>query len=173
MRKIIVCLLFCSATGPLALARDFEGSYAVYGAGGENCLLYTASMKKGGKEQDYFTDWSIGYLTAFNVIMPSTYDVLGETEFSATQSWLQRRCEKYPNELFITAVIRLTEVLHPMRYQSSLKKPAQQGKGQKKPARKKTAREKPARKKPARKKPARKKPVQKKAVQKKTAGERK
>ncbi|HED34414.1 MAG TPA: hypothetical protein ENJ08_09400 [Gammaproteobacteria bacterium] len=108
----------------LVQARDFEGSYAVYGAGGDACKLYTQAMKKGGKAQDYFTDWSIGYLTSFNVIMPSTYDVLGETEFSAAQLWLGRRCEKYPNELFITAMIRLTEVLYPMRYQSSLKQPA-------------------------------------------------
>ncbi|VAW61179.1 hypothetical protein MNBD_GAMMA09-363 [hydrothermal vent metagenome] len=142
LSKITFSLLFCLVVGSYALARDFEGGYAVYGAGGESCKRYSASMKKGGQAQDYFTDWSIGYLTAFNVIMPSTYDVLGETEFSSAQSWLQRRCEKYPNELFITAVIRLTEVLHPMRYQSSLKKPVKA-----KPAPKKTITGKSAQKK--------------------------
>jgi len=127
----------------LVQARDFEDSYAVYGAGGEPCKRYTLSMKKGGKEQDYFTDWSIGYMTAFNVIMPDTYDVLGETDFSATQLWLRRRCEKYPNELFITAMLRLSEVLYPMRYQSSLKQPASGAS----PAGKKTVSKKSAQKK--------------------------
>jgi len=130
----------------LAQARDFEGSYAVYGAGGEPCKRYIQATKAGGKAQDYFTDWSIGYLTAFNVIMPSTYDVLGETQFSATQLWLQRRCEKYPNELYMTAVIRLTEVLYPMRYQSSLKQPAQKKSTQKKMIQKKTAQKKSVKK---------------------------
>ncbi len=120
-------------------ARDFEGSYAVYGAGSEQCKLYTQAMKKGGKEQDYFTDWGIGYLTAFNVIMPNTYDVLGETDFSAAQLWLGRRCDKYPNELFITAMIRLTEVLYPMRYQSGLKEPAQKKSAGQQSTRKKSA----------------------------------
>ena len=122
--KIILCLLLWTFS-QLTLARDFEGGYAVYGAGAESCKKYVGAMKKGGKEQDYFTDWSIGYLTAFNVIMPNTYNVLGETEFSSAQRWLRRRCEKYPNELFINAVIKLTEVLFPMRYQSGLKKSAQ------------------------------------------------
>lgn len=141
IRTIVFGFLFL-AVGQLAQARDFEGSYAVYGAGAESCKQYVNSMRKGGKEQDYFTDWSIGYLTAFNVIMANTHNILGETDFPSTQRWLQRRCEKYPNELFITAVIRLTEVLYPMRYQSGLKKPAQT-----KPAPKKTTPAKPAQKK--------------------------
>ncbi len=119
--KLITALLLLAASH-MVLARDFEGSYAVYGAGSDSCQQYTGSMKNAGKEQDYFIDWMIGYLSAFNVIMPSTYNVLGETGFDAVQLWLQRRCEKYPKEPFITAMIRLTEVLYPMRHQSGLKK---------------------------------------------------
>jgi len=120
--RIITGLLLLTSM-QLAMARDFEDSYAVYGAGADNCALYLDSMKKGGKEQDYFIDWTIGYLSAFNVIMPNTYNVLGETDFPTTQRWLERHCLKYPRELFINAVIKLTEVLYPMRYQSGLKNP--------------------------------------------------
>jgi hypothetical protein len=104
-------------------ARDFEGGYAVYGAGSESCKVYLQSMKTGVK-QDYFIDWTIGYLTAFNVIMPNTYNILGESDFAESQGWLQRHCNRYKNQLYINAVIKLTEVLYPVRYQSGLKKPA-------------------------------------------------
>jgi hypothetical protein len=107
-----------------ASARDFEDSYAVYGAGGDNCSTYLEAMEKGGKELDYFVDWVVGYFSAFNVIMPNTYDLLGETDFPTAQRWLERDCQRYPRQLFITAVIKLTETLYPMRYQSGLKQGA-------------------------------------------------
>jgi|GEM_PF-1273904 len=113
----------------IAGARDFEDSYAVYGAGADSCSIYLESMEKGGKEQDYFVDWVVGYFSAFNVIMPNTYDLLGETDFPTAQRWLERDCRRYPKQLFITAVIKLSEVLYPMRYQSGLKQGAIGGQG--------------------------------------------
>jgi len=104
-------------------ARDFEEGYAVYGAGGESCKTYLKSMQTGQK-QDYFIDWTIGYLTAFNVIMPNTYNILGESTFADSQGWLQRHCNRYKNQLYINAVIKLTEVLYPLRYESGMKKAA-------------------------------------------------
>jgi len=104
----------------LAMARDFEGGYAVYGAGAQSCANYLKSMKS-GQQQDYFIDWTIGYLTAFNVIMPNTYHILGESDFAESQGWLQRHCNRYPKQLYINAVIKLTEVLYPLRYQSGMK----------------------------------------------------
>jgi hypothetical protein len=115
---LITSLLAASFT---AGARDFEDSYAVYGAGADSCSTYLESMEKGGKEQDYFIDWVVGYFSAFNVIMPNTYDLLGETDFPTAQRWLERDCQRYPKQLFISAVIKLSEVLYPMRYQSGLK----------------------------------------------------
>lgn len=119
---ILLCLMM---TAQISIARDFEDAYAVYGAGAENCELYLESMRKGGREQDYFIDFVIGYLTAFNVIMPQTYNLLGETDFPTSQRWLERDCQKYPKQPFITSVIKLTEVLYPMRYQAGLKQPSQ------------------------------------------------
>lgn len=120
LRRSLISLILLAVT-QLSVARDFENNYAVYGAGGDSCGMYLKAMKKGGKELDYFIDWTVGYLAAFNVIMPSTYDVLGESDFPSAQMWLERHCKRYPKELFINAVIKLTAVLYPMRYQSSLK----------------------------------------------------
>lgn len=102
-------------------ARDFEDGYAVYAAGSEPCSQYLSAEQQGGTEYDYFINWLIGYLSAFNVVMPNTYDILGGNEFSMVQNWLSDHCSKYPKELFVNAAARITEVLYPSRYQSSLK----------------------------------------------------
>jgi len=125
MKRIITIWLLFMMFNQHAMARDFEGAYAVYGSGGDSCKAYLESMKSGGQKQDYFIDWTIGYLTAFNVIMPNTYNILGETDFAESQGWLQRHCNRYPKQLYINAMIKLTEVLYPLRYQSGMKKPAQ------------------------------------------------
>jgi len=104
-------------------ARDFENGYAVYAAGSESCSQYLAAEQQGGGEYDYYINWLIGYFSAFNVIMPNTYDILGESEFSMVQNWLKAHCRKFPKELFVNAAARVTEVLYPTRYQSSLKNP--------------------------------------------------
>ena len=106
-------------------ARDFENAYAVYAAGAEPCKNYTQAVAKGGRSHDYFVDWLIGYLSAFNVIMPDTHNILGELDFPSAQGWLERHCGRYPNELFVNATARLTEVLYPTRYKSGLKASAQ------------------------------------------------
>ena len=121
--KLFIIIFFTGflLSQPVA-GRDFEGAYAVYGAGGESCKAYLDSMKTGGRKQDYFIDWTIGYLTAFNVIMPNTYNILGESDFAESQGWLQRHCGRYPKALYTNALIKLTQVLYPVRYQSGMKK---------------------------------------------------
>ena len=106
-------------------ARDFEDNYAVYGAGAQPCSTYLIAIDKGGSEEDFFVDWVIGYMSAFNLIMPETYNILGESDFPTAQRWLQDHCRKYPRELFINAVARLTEILYPTRLQAGLKNPLQ------------------------------------------------
>ena len=120
-RLLLITILFVQPL--LVQARDFEDGYAVYAAGSESCSQYLAAEQRGGGDYDYFVNWLIGYLSAFNVIMPNTYDILGENEFSMVQTWLNQHCAKFPKELFVNAAARVTEVLYPTRYQSSLKNP--------------------------------------------------
>ena len=119
LQKMFMYLIFAGLSFA-SQARDFENAYAVYGAGSQSCSVYLQVMQKGGAEQDVFIDWITGYLSAFNVIVPNTYNILGDMEFPTVQTWLQGHCQKYPNELLINAVARLTEILYPTRYQSGL-----------------------------------------------------
>lgn len=123
MIRVMILTLLLGLELNSVQARDFEDGYAVYAAGAESCQHYLGAINKGGAEHDYFINWLIGYLSAFNVIMPNTYDILGDAEFSVSQNWLNEHCKKYPRELFVNATARLTEVLYPTRHQSGLKKP--------------------------------------------------
>ncbi len=126
LRHRLLILFVCSVLSLPLQARDFEGAYAVYGAGAQPCSTYTAAVSQGGREEDFFIDWMIGYLSAFNVIMPDTYDILGDNGFPLAQSWMADHCLKFPRESFVNAMARLTEVLYPTRYQAGLKNaPAQ------------------------------------------------
>jgi hypothetical protein len=120
LRSLLAVFLFALISAPLS-ARDFENAYAVYGAGAEPCKHYSLAVEKGGAAEDFFNDWVIGYLSAFNVIIPETHNILGEMGFPLAQRWLQRHCRRYPNELFVNATARLTEVLYPARFKSGLK----------------------------------------------------
>jgi len=118
-----ILLMFCLLLTLSVQARDFEGGYAAYGAGARSCAEYTKAAKAGGSKQDFYLDWVIGYFSAFNVIIPETYDILGEMDFPKVQEWLDIRCKKYPHELFINSVAKMTTILYPTRYKSGLKNP--------------------------------------------------
>ena len=120
-----ILLMFCLLLSFTAQSRDFEGGYAAYGAGARTCAEYTQATKAGGAKENFYLDWVIGYFSAFNVIIPETYDILGDLEFPKVQEWLDVRCEKYPRELFINSVAKMTTILYPTRYKSGLKKAPQ------------------------------------------------
>lgn len=122
MKHLLLIFVLLLSYAPLQ-ARDFENGYAVYAAGSEPCSQYLLAEQQGGGEYDYYINWLIGYFSAFNVIMPNTYDILGENEFTMVQTWLNDHCRKFPKELFINAAARVTEILYPTRYQSGLKNP--------------------------------------------------
>lgn len=124
LQKIKIYLVFACLSVTSVQARDFEDSYAVFGVGAQPCSVYLAAGKKGSADLDVFNDWIMGYLSAFNVIVPNTYNILGDMDFPTVQVWLQNHCQKFPRELFINAVARLTEVLYPTRYESGLKQEA-------------------------------------------------
>ena len=123
LRHRLLIMLVCSVLSLPLQARDFEDAYAVYGAGAQPCSTYLTAISQGGKEEDFFIDWMIGYLSAFNVIMPDTYDILGDNGFPLAQRWMEDHCRKFPRELFVNAMARLTEVLYPTRFQAGLKSP--------------------------------------------------
>ena len=69
---------------PGVYGKDVDGEFAVFSVGGKSCADYLRARSGGGRTQHDFTTWMQGYLSAFNLIVPNTYDILGRVVSSLT-----------------------------------------------------------------------------------------
>ena len=111
---ITVLLLFIASN---TQAKDYKEQFATYGKGGESCSAYTNARKQGGIDEDEYRQWLAGYISAFNLIIDSNYDVFGSTDFEGMMEWLDDRCAKYPRANLTNTVARFTEVVFSYRKQ--------------------------------------------------------
>jgi hypothetical protein len=83
--------------------------------GGKSCEEYLRARHGGGRAQHDFTTWVQGYLSAFNLIVPNTYDILGNRDFDKAVQWLDRHCADNREVAFVNATALLTINLFPER----------------------------------------------------------
>jgi len=102
---------------PLAVAKDSKEHFATYGLGGESCSGYLQARQSGGETEDAYRQWLAGYISAFNLIIDSNYDLFGSTDFEGMMTWLDDRCEKYPRANLTNTVARFSEIVFPYRKQ--------------------------------------------------------
>ncbi len=98
-----------------AAAKDLDQRFAVFGAGAASCGQYADTRIRGGEQEQAYVEWLLGYLSAFNLIVESTYDIAGGTDLDAVLNWLDEYCLGNRGEIFVNAVARLTEGLYPNR----------------------------------------------------------
>jgi hypothetical protein len=106
-----IVLIFC--LGQPVSAKDLDGEYAVFGAGSNTCAAFDRARNSGRTSQ--YVVWTEAYLSAFNLIVPSTYNIAGESSFNQMMSWLGQYCLENPEELYVNAVAALTVALYPSR----------------------------------------------------------
>lgn len=68
-----------------------------------------------------FHQWMFGYITAYNVHTPDTYDITGGKGVDFLDNWLEGFCKKNPWMDFSVAVDNLTVGLYPNRIKTSPK----------------------------------------------------
>jgi hypothetical protein len=100
---------------PGVYAKDFDGEFAVFSVGGKSCGEYLRARHGGGRAQHDFTTWVQGYLSAFNLIVPNTYDILGTRDFDKVVQWLDSHCAENRATSFVNATALLTINLFPDR----------------------------------------------------------
>ena len=98
-----------------ASGKDVDGEFAVFSVGGKSCAEYLRARSGGGRAQHDFTTWVQGYLSAFNLIVPNTYDILGNRDFEKAVSWLDAHCSANRETPFVNATALLTINLFPER----------------------------------------------------------
>ncbi len=102
-------------TASPALAADSNGNFGVKGFGLESCGSYTAARSESGAAYFAFKSWLNGYLTAYNQLAASTYEIAGKVDLEGLTAWLADYCSAQPRAGFVLAVSALTAVLGPNR----------------------------------------------------------
>ncbi|MCZ6732537.1 MAG: hypothetical protein O7B27_08315 [Gammaproteobacteria bacterium] len=121
---VLAMSLFLPAT---VNAADIDGLYSTSYSEGKigSCGTYVAARDEGrrGKlyEENNHIGWAFGYLTAYNLLTPDTYDIIGQTDLSAILLWLENYCKRNPLARFAEAMVLLTDELHPERIRKAPK----------------------------------------------------
>ncbi len=104
----ILLLILTLASAPL-LAKDMNQNYATFGKGSESCLAYMEARVENRREMERFKHFVFGYLTAFNLMIPQNFNILGDRTLSDAFDWLDGYCLKAPDQNMANAVAALTE----------------------------------------------------------------
>lgn len=105
------CLLFLRQ----AHSKDIDGEFVVFSVGANTCTDYLASRRAGTASMEPYKQWLMGYLSAFNLIVVNTYDILGQRDYRHIIRWLDRYCSQNRKESFVNASAALTVSLYPER----------------------------------------------------------
>jgi hypothetical protein len=114
-RVAVFSILGLVALVSTALAKDEAGAYAWMGMN-NSCGTFVrgrdlARSGVSALEEQYVT-WLSGYLTAYNVLQPQTFDVTRGTDIPSLMLWLENYCKRSPLSTFVDATIALTQKLH-------------------------------------------------------------
>lgn len=113
---LIAAVLASQAGARGASALDDDGNANLHGQGASTCAAFGAA-RKAGKAADY-EQWLDGYLSAVNLVLPDTYDILGAKERGAALAWLDQYCAGNAGDAFGFAANRLAAYLYPNRHAS-------------------------------------------------------
>ena len=127
MKKITFALLFLLMASP-ATAADANGNFYIHGMpsywNAELCKDFSRAQdnneilsEHGSQSSRYsgYVDWIVGYLVAYNQLMPDTYDILGGGVWLEALWWMQNHCRENPDKQFIEAMASLIEQFRPNR----------------------------------------------------------
>ena len=104
----ILLLIMALISTPLQ-AKDMNQKFATFGKGSESCLSYMTARVENRQEMDRVKQFVFGYLTAFNLIIPQNYNILGEHTMNDAFDWLDAHCLKVPDDNFTNALAALTQ----------------------------------------------------------------
>lgn len=91
MMKYLVFILIAILPGTNALALDENGNYAVWGVGTKSCFHFTKAFEN--NDYDDYSNYAEGFLTAFNITEPKTYNVSGQLSLEEILAWVADSCE--------------------------------------------------------------------------------
>ncbi len=93
--RVLVAVFFtlCIACFGVA-ATDGAGNYAVWGKGKQSCFSYSRA-RQDDDIRDY-KNYTMGYLTATNIMMEQTYSISGKMHLDEIFQWMDEYCQDNP-----------------------------------------------------------------------------
>jgi hypothetical protein len=98
-----------------SIARDIDGHFAVLAPGGNSCGDYLTARAEGIEYQRDYINWLSGYFSAFNQIVASTFNVMGDASADEILQRIETRCRSNEGGLFINAAAAVTRQLYESR----------------------------------------------------------
>lgn len=108
--RLGIALVLALVAAPAA-ARDVNGNYAVFGSGSGDCEDYLDARYRGGADELLYVEWTAGHLSAYNLLLDNTYNVLGTTNPFDFMARLDAWCRQHRDAAFTVAVARQMEDL--------------------------------------------------------------
>ena len=113
-RTILCCLILIFGVSTLA-AKDIDGEFVVFSIGAASCSDYLQARRNESTSIESYRQWLSGYLSAFNLIVVNTYDIVGDYKYKQIIDWLDRYCLQNQTVTFVNASAALTISLYPDR----------------------------------------------------------
>ncbi len=104
-------LVFLASSLVVATASDDRGYFSTIGVGGQSCGSFLDARKASSSHP--FGHWVGGYLTAYNVLQPATFDITGTTDIQGVMYWVENSCRENPTKGFAIGVIAAVAFLQP------------------------------------------------------------
>lgn len=115
MRSLIVLALMFAFVAPVS-AKSVDQRYVAFGTGTWTCGDYRQAQKHNDGVRlaavDHFVE---GYLTAFNLIVGNTYDILGGQGIGMAGDWLKQYCRGHDKQSLANALAVFTSLRFPDR----------------------------------------------------------
>lgn len=108
--RLGIALALALAAAP-ASARDVNGNYAVFGSGSGDCEDYLDARYRGGADELLYVEWTAGHLSAYNLLLDNTYNILGTTDPFDFMARLDAWCRQHRDAAFTVAVASQMEDL--------------------------------------------------------------
>lgn len=108
-----------------AVASDAQGSYTIYGVGGNPCHLFLTAM---GGDRINYESWLTGFLTASNAIFPGTKNITPDANTSFKfLSIVWKQCKAYHDTTLSDAAVTIATRLHDRLIANPSKNPYEEG----------------------------------------------
>ena len=131
-RGVLIVVMVIAAASSKLYAIDSNNRYFAYGVGQRSCEDYIKVREKklDALERQYerytkdelyeivdkiVEHWIAGFLTAHNLYVSDTYDVVGKLTMDDLKARLETTCRANSKQYFAEAVITLAQELHPQR----------------------------------------------------------